>query len=156
MSLPDRLFQLNATPSAPESPCWLWLLELADGGVVQMACSPSAELGRVSSVAKAQHGAALMRVMPVPGAERMLRPAEIKWALSGRGLVTLEAMPPGRWLARVAWLLDCSPEQLAATGRITSEDAAQCSTAAPHLAAELIRSSGWTPPPPVEPSPRQE
>ena len=59
-------------------------------------------------------------------------------------------------LARVAWLLECSPEQLAATGKLTNEDAEQCSIAAPYLAVELIRSNGWTSPPPIEPGPRLE
>lgn len=62
----------------------------------------------------------------------------------------------GMSLARVAWLLECSPEQLAATGKLTNEDAEQCSIAAPYLAVELIRSNGWTSPPPIEPGPRLE
>ncbi|MBN3967246.1 hypothetical protein IMW75_18450 [Pseudomonas gregormendelii] len=124
---------------------------------MQITCSPDAERVHVESVARARHGAALVRVVPVPRADRLLRPSEIQWALAGRGLVPVEAMPPRRWLARVAWLLECSPGQLEATGRLTTEDGAECSAAAPHLAAELIRSHGWRlPPPEPEPGPRQD
>lgn len=155
MSLPDSLFQQDAIATEPELPCWLWLVELVSGRVVQMACSPAAERGQAERFAQASQGAALVRVVPVPGADRLLRPAEIRWSLAGRGLVSVEGMPPARWLARVAWMLECSPEQLTASDRLTSDDAAQCSAAAPHLAAELIRSHGWAPPPPAEPGPRQ-
>lgn len=143
MSLPDRLFEQAAASTAPEPQSWLWLLELTGGRVVQMTCSPDAERAHVERFARARHGAALLRVVPVPSAVRPLRAAEIKWALAGHGLVPVEAMPPQRWLARVAWLLDCSPRQLEASGKLTGEDGGECSAAAPHLAAELIRSSGW-------------
>lgn len=156
MSLPDSLFQQNESPAAPDLPCWLWLLELACGRVVQIACNPAAERGQVEYIARTRHGAALARVVAVPDADRVLRTAEIQWALAGRGLVQVEVMSPARWLARVAWLLECTPDQLEASGRLGTEDAERCSAAAPHLAAELIRSSGWTPPPPAEPGPRKE
>lgn len=156
MSLPGRLFEQAAASTAPEPQSWLWLLELTGGRVVQMTCSPDAERAHVERFSRARHGAALLRVVPVPSAVRPLRAAEIKWALAGHGLVPVEAMPPQRWLARVAWLLDCSPRQLEASGKLTGEDSGECSVAAPHLAAELIRSSGWYLQPERDPGPRTD
>lgn len=153
MSLPDTLFQQGTTLAELEAPCWLWLLAFTDGSAGQMTCIPAADRAHVENAARASHGAALVRVVPVPGADRLLRRAEIQWALSGRGLVPVEAMPPGRWLARVAWLLECSPSQLEASGALSLDDAAECSAAAPHLAAELIQANGWQRPPPCEPGP---
>lgn len=130
--------------------CWLWLVALRGGHTVQMTFSPDASLEHVRTLARERYGPSLDRVVPVPCADRLLTRGE-----AGRVLMSLDAsgvpfaaMQPERWINRVAWLLGCSPEHLVSSGRVTTRDAAECSEVAPHLAAELIRASGWTPPEP--------
>lgn len=128
--------------------CWLWLVALRGGHTVQMTFAPDASLEHVRTLARERYGPLLDRVVPVPCADRLLTAGEAGRVLMGLAVsgAPFAPMQPERWIDRVAWLLGCSPEHLVSSGRVTTGDAAECSEVAPHLAAELIRASGWTPP----------
>lgn len=152
MGVLDGLFERMAATANKEHnvSCWLWLVALRGGRTAQMTFTPDASLEHARTLARERYGSLLDRVVPVPCADRLLTAGEAGRVLMGLAAsgVPFTAMQPERWIDRVAWLLGCSPEHLVSSGQVTTGDAAECSEVAPHLAAELIRASGWTPPEP--------
>lgn len=135
--------------------CWLWLAELTDGGVVQTTHTPAADQRRAEQVARQQYGAQLVRVVPVPSVTRLLTQGEQRRVLGGLSASSAQPDPmdPAAWLARVAWLLGCTPSQLLASGAVTEEDAAELSSVPAHLVAALVRSYEWKHPQSTTPEP---
>lgn len=73
-------------------------------------------------------------------------PAELLAEIKAHRLEIIEALA---WLARVARLLGCSPDQLLARGFIDRHDLAEQCHTPPRFAAHLIRSHpDWSPPEP--------
>ncbi len=154
MGVLSGLFErMAATDNAEHDvKCWLWLVALKDGHTVQMTFAPVGGLADARKLAERRYGAAVVRVVPVRSADRLLNTGEVGRALMGLGLgsVPVPPMTSERWLDRVAWLLDCTREQLLSSGVVSLEDAASCSDVAPYLAADAIRASGWTPSNPAQ------
>lgn len=135
---PELIVELNACNDA--SHCWLHLLVLSDGNVVQT--SSTLNTATVERHARQRYQERLLAVVAVPGFERALREDEIVKALTG----TLTAPAPVKvlsstWLKRVASLLGVEPGALQEEGHIEQCDIAQAYDISPADVAQLIRSS---------------
>ncbi|MHC8355668.1 hypothetical protein ACYZTL_10605 [Pseudomonas sp. LB3P81] len=134
----ELIAELNAANDPPL--CWLHLLELADGQVVQ-ACG-DIDTGITKQMAHQQHGDTLLAVVAVPGFERPLSEAEIVKALAGT-LATPSPTPASSslWLPRVARLLGTHPAVLLEEGHLEPHDLVELASADVVLVADMIRDS---------------
>lgn len=134
----ELIAELNAANDPPL--CWLHLLVLADGHVVQ-ACG---EIDTAITKQKAhhQHGDALLAVVAAPGFKRPLSEAEIVKALTGTLAAPVSTpAPSGLWLPRVARLLGTRPAVLLEEGHLEPHDLAELAGADVVLVADTIRAS---------------
>ncbi|WP_338584211.1 hypothetical protein [Pseudomonas sp. MAG733B] len=137
--------ELMAELNAANDPtlCWLHLLVLANGQVVQ-ACGDF-DTAIAKQKAHQLHGDALLAVVAAPGFERPLLEAEIVKALTG----TLAApsptpAPSSLWLPRVARLLGTHPAVLLDEGHLEPHDLAELADADVVLVADTIHvSPAW-------------
>ncbi|MBH2032035.1 MAG: hypothetical protein I8H93_08030 [Pseudomonadales bacterium] len=144
----DRLYvckhrvELIAELNAANDPtlCWLHLLVLADGYVVQ-ACG-DIDTAITKQKAHQQHGDTLLAVVAVPGFERPLSEAEIVKALIGTlAMPSPKPTPSSLWLPRVARLLGTHPAVLLEKGHLESHDLVELADADVALVADIIRAS---------------
>lgn len=147
----DRLYvckhrvELIAELNAANDPtlCWLHLLVLADGYVVQ-ACG-DIDTAITKQKAHQQHGDTLLAVVAVPGFERPLSEAEIVKALIGTlATPSPKPTPSSLWLPRVARLLGTHPAVLLDEGHLEPHDLAELANADVVLVADTIHvSPAW-------------
>ncbi|MHC8316704.1 hypothetical protein [Pseudomonas sp. LB3P31] len=144
----DRLYvrehrvELIAELNAANDPtlCWLHLLVLAGGYVVQ-ACG-DIDTAITKQKAHQQHGDTLLAVVAAPGFERPLSEAEIVKALTGTLATSSPTPAPSSlWLPRVARLLGTRPAVLLEGGHLESRDLTELIGTDAALVADAIRTS---------------
>lgn len=119
-------------------PCWLHLLALDDGRVIQ-TCGVL-DTATAKQRAHQQYGDAVLTVLAVPGFDRLLSDEQIVKALAG----TLEPPPAPLglsplWLPRIARLLGVTPAYLLEGGYLDANDLVELADIDPQLVAEGIR-----------------
>lgn len=141
----DHRVELIAELNAANDPtlCWLHLLVLADGHVVQ-ACG-DIDSAIATQKAHQQHGDTLSTVVAIPGFERPISEAEIVKALTGTlPTPSPTPTPSSLWLPRVARLLGTHPAVLVEEGHLEPHDLAELADADVVLVADTIRvSPAW-------------
>lgn len=120
--------------------CWLHLLVLADGHVVQ-ACG-YIDTAITKQKAHQQNGDTLLAVVAAPGFERPLSEAEIVKALTGTlAKPSPTPAPSSPWLPRVARPLGTHPALRLEEGHLESHDLLELADADVVLVADIIRAS---------------
>ncbi|NMZ80796.1 hypothetical protein [Pseudomonas mandelii] len=138
----DHRVELIAELNAANDPtlCWLHLLVLAGGYVVQ-ACG-DIDTSITKQKAHQQHGDNLLAVVAVPGFERPLSEAEIVKALTGTLATSSPTPAPSSlWLPRVARLLGTRPTVLLEGGHLEPHDFTELIGTDAALVADAIRTS---------------
>jgi hypothetical protein len=134
--------ELMAELNAANDPtcCWLHMLVLADGQVVQ-ACG-DIDTAIAKQKAHQQHGDAVLAVVAAPSFKRPLSEAEIVKALTGTLAAPVPTPAPSSlWLPRVARLLGTCPAVLLEEGHLEQHDLVELAGTDAGLLADMIRAS---------------